>query len=200
MISEQTPLFGLDTHIIYDDFTRPGKSLVGIQALATDRLSGSLNVTWLQSAATSGFGTPSQNNTNSGRPTIRPGQPTILFIASKRLKNINTGQYEFVVFSDVEPDYMDYQSFADWGCFCTSRNLQFNGVIYELTDLWEALAPIEMAGRGKVVIRGTRYSVIFDAPTALLGCIRFQTSSKIRLRLSILAKRPSQCVRNYLLQ
>lgn len=177
------------THIIYDDFTRPGKSLVGIQALATDRLSGSLNVTWIQSRRNVWIWNPITEQYEQ-RPANNPAWAAYdIIYRIKRLKNINTGQYEFVVFSDVEPDYMDYQSFADWAAFCESKNLQFNGVIYELTDLWEALAPIEMAGRGKVVIRGTRYSVIFDAPAAPTGMYTVSNILKDSFKIEYIGKK-----------
>lgn len=177
------------THIVYDDFTRPGKSLVGIQALATDRLSGSLNVTWIQSRHNVWVWNPITKQYEQ-RPANNPAWAAYdIIYRIKRLKNVNTGQYEFVVFSDVEPDYMDYQSFADWAAFCTSRNLQFNGVIYEITDLWEALAPIEMAGRGKVVIRGTRYSVIFDAPTTPTGMYTVSNILKDSFKIEYIGKK-----------
>ncbi|MFY9496790.1 MAG: phage tail protein, partial [Halanaerobiales bacterium] len=82
----------------------------------------------------------------------------------RRLRNIGTGQYEYVV-EGVPANRIDYQAFLDWANFCTDKELQYNGVIYTTQTLWDALKAPEQAGRGRVLMRGTKFSCICDAPS-----------------------------------
>lgn len=52
---------------------------------------------------------------------------------------------------------IDY--WKQWADFCTLNNLQFNGVIDQRTNLWDAIQPIQKLGRGQVVAAGTKYQV-----------------------------------------
>ena len=179
------------THITYDDFLRPGKSLVGIQALATDRLSGSLNVTWIQSRFNVWIWNPITERYEQ-RPANNPAWAAYdVIYRIKQVKNIHSKEEEdeIIVFSDVEEEYMDYQSFADWAAACDERGLKFNGVIHEVNDLWEALGPIEMAGRGKIIIRGTRYSVIHDSPASPTGMYAVSNIVKDSFRIEYIGKK-----------
>ena len=152
------------THIIYDDFTRPGKSLLAIRALATDQLSGSLRVSWSQTRSKVWVWNPytvqyEQKNANNPAWACYD-----LIHRCKYLKNTNTGLYEYVV-KGVKAERIDYQSIADWAAYCDERELYFNGIIYQTSNMWDALKPIEAAGRGKALLRGTRYSCTCDAPS-----------------------------------
>lgn len=49
--------------------------------------------------------------------------------------------------------------FKEWADFCYLNNLQFNGVIDQRTNLWDAIQPIQKLGRGQLVQSGTRYQV-----------------------------------------
>ena len=69
----------------------------------------------------------------------------------------------------VAKERMDYQAFADWADFCDwivpgtgQKRCEFNYWFSSTTTLWDALSIIEAAGRGKVLIKGTRFSPIFE--------------------------------------
>jgi predicted phage tail protein len=153
------------SHISYDDFCRSGKVLVGIKALATDQLSGGMpTVTWLQTV----------NDINVYNPdTIKYERRSacnpawVAYDLLHRCKNIHdtkTGIEEKVVFG-IPANRIDYQSFADWAAFCAERKLEFEYIFDTPSDLWSSLQKPESVGRGKVILKGTRYSCVCDRPT-----------------------------------
>jgi len=150
--------------IMYEKFTRPGKVLLGIKALATSQLSGGVPcITWLQTrdmvwvwnTATSQYEQKSAAN---------PAWAAYDMIHRCRyLKNINTGSYEYHV-AGVPASRIVYQDFANWAEFCDSKGLTFNYIFEAANDLWTSLQKPEGVGRGKVILRGTRFGCVCDAP------------------------------------
>ena len=71
---------------------------------------------------------------------------------------------------------IDFQSFAEWAVWSqvTVDNgrgeflprATFNGVFDYNTNIWEAVSKIALAGRASIIIRGTKYGVVVDKPTA----------------------------------
>ncbi|MEM5766838.1 MAG: phage tail protein, partial [Bacillota bacterium] len=150
--------------IIYDDFLRPGKALVGIRALATNQLSGGMpSITWIQNRDNVWVW-----NADSGqyeeKPATNPAWAAYDMIhRCRQIKNIHTGNFEFVV-RGAPASRTIYQDFAHWAAFCDSRNLTFDYIYDTATDLWTALQKPEGVGRGKVIMRGTRFGCVCDAP------------------------------------
>lgn len=153
------------TSIIYDDFVRPGKALVGIRALATSQLSGNLSsITWLQTRDTVYVFNPNINAYEE-KPATNPAWACYdLIHLCKRVKNIRTGQYEYVSYG-AGKEYFMWQRFKDWADYCDDKNLTVNLLIDSAADLWKALQGIEDCGRGKVVMAGTKFSCVCDKPT-----------------------------------
>ncbi|MCX7779604.1 MAG: host specificity factor TipJ family phage tail protein [Negativicutes bacterium] len=161
------------SHIIYDDFSRPGKVLVGIKALATDQLSGSIpNITWLQKR---NYVNVWDANTQQYvlKPATNPAWACYdLIHRCKLLKNVQTDLDEFTVFG-VPASRMDYQAFVDWAEFCDyvidaqtgEKRCTVNIILDSISDLWGALRNIEICGRGKIVLKGTRFSAVCDKPS-----------------------------------
>lgn len=152
------------SNIIYDDFARPGKVLVGIKALATNQLSGGMpSITWLQTrnyvwvwnADTSQY---------EQKPATNPAWAAYDMIhRCRRIKNTHSGQFEFIV-QGTPASRVVYHDFANWAAFCDSRNLTFNYIYNTASDLWTALQKPGGVGRGRVIMRGTRYGCVCDAP------------------------------------
>ncbi|QJW46914.1 hypothetical protein HA075_14445 [bacterium BFN5] len=150
--------------IMYDDFARPGKVLVGIKALATNQLSGGMPaITWLQTrekvwvwnAETSRYEQKAANN---------PAWAAYDMIhRCRQIKNIHTGELEFIV-QGVPASRAVYQDFVRWAAFCDDRKLTFNYIYDTANDLWTQLQKPEGVGRGKVILRGTRFGCVCDAP------------------------------------
>ncbi|AZO96082.1 host specificity factor TipJ family phage tail protein [Halocella sp. SP3-1] len=151
--------------IIYDDFVYPNKVLVGLKALATDQLSGNMpTIHWTQSR-NNVWVWNSSTNKYERKPANNPAWACYDLIHRCRyLKNVNTGQCEYVV-SGIPAARIDYQAFANWAAFCDDRKICFNGVIYQTKTLWDSLEEPEKAGRGRVLMRGTRFSCVCDAPS-----------------------------------
>lgn len=151
------------SHIIYEDFSHPGKVLVAISALATDQLSGGLpTVTWLQSVKNVNVYINGQYEEQSARNPAWVAYD--LLHRCKKMKNTQTGADEYKVFG-IPANRIDYQAFADWATFCTERNLNFEYIFDTASDLWSSLQKPESVGRGKVILKGTRYSCICDRPS-----------------------------------
>ena len=152
------------SNIMYDDFARPGKALVGIKALATNQLSGGMpSITWLQTRNMVWVW-----NADSGqyeqKPATNPAWAAYDMIhRCQQIQNIHTGNLEFIV-KGAPASRAIYQDFVRWAAFCDSYNLTFNYIFNTATDLWTALQKPESVGRGKVVMRGTRYGCVCDAP------------------------------------
>jgi predicted phage tail protein len=153
------------TQVIDKQFSRPGKALLGIKALATDQLSGSVpTITWEQTRSVVWVCADPAASAYETRAADNPAWACYdLIHRAKYLKNPKTGEYQFT-HRGVEAARLDYQAFAVWAKFCDQDQLKVNLMIDSVTDLWGALSKIEVAGRGKVILRGTRYSCIYDAP------------------------------------
>ncbi|MDR3562617.1 MAG: host specificity factor TipJ family phage tail protein, partial [Negativicutes bacterium] len=150
--------------IMYDDFARPGKVLIGIKALATSQLSGGMpSITWLQTR-NNVWVWNADTNQYEQKPATNPAWAAYSMIhRCRQIKNIHTGSDEFVV-QGAPASRAVYQDFVNWAAFCDDRNLTFNYIYDTATDLWTALQKPEGVGRGKVIMRGTRYGSVCDAP------------------------------------
>lgn len=160
------------SHIVYDDFCRPGKVLLGIQALATDQLSGGMpQITWVQTKKNVWVWNPITNQYEQ-KPADNPAWACYdLVHRCKQLKNIQTGQYEFIV-KGVAASRIIYQDFLNWANYCdeivdgvSEKRCMIDIIMGTAQNLWDALTPIEAVGRGKVIIKGTQYSCICDRPS-----------------------------------
>ena len=150
--------------IMYDDFARPGKVLVGIKALATSQLSGSTPViTWLQTrekvwvwnAETSAY--EQQAATNPAWAAYD------IIHRCRQITNINTGAAQYLV-QGASASMALYQDFVSWAAFCDDYSLTFNYIFDTANDLWTSLQKPEGVGRGKVIMRGTKFGCVCDAP------------------------------------
>lgn len=150
--------------IMYDDFIRPGKVLVGIKALATSQLSGGIpSITWVQTRSKVWVYNPSTCKYEQ-KPATNPAWAAYDMIhRCRKIKNIHTGQDEYVV-QGAPASRAVYQDFARWAVFCEERELTFNYIFDTATDLWTALQKPESVGRGKVILRGTKFGCVCDAP------------------------------------
>lgn len=168
-VSGTTTRYTTDTYwtslssIMYDDFIRPNKVLIAIKALATDQLNGGTpSITWNQTRSTVRVWNPI-NAVYEDKPSDNPAWAAYDIIHyCRKLKNIHTGLYEDVVYG-AKKESMDYSYFQQWADFCIAKNLKFNMIINRKADIWNSVQPMETIGRGKIVLRGTKNSCIFDA-------------------------------------
>lgn len=150
--------------IVYDDFCRPNKVLIAIRALATSQLSNSISIRWKQTVDYVNVFNP-----NTGTYELKSARNPAwvaydMLHQCKKLKNIHTGNFEYVV-RNIPANQIDYQAFVDWSEYCETLGLNFEHIFDTVNDLWEALKTPETFGRGKVLMRGTKYSCICDKPS-----------------------------------
>jgi predicted phage tail protein len=154
------------SHITQNEYNRPNKVLLGIKALATDQLNNGVpTITWTQKRSkvlvwNPNLPTPAYVLKDADNPAWACYD---LLHMCRRYKDIHTGQWKDIV-RGAAKERMDYDAFLNWASFCTSKQCKVNLLIDSVKDLWEALKPIEILGRGKVIIRGTKFSCIYDGP------------------------------------
>jgi len=154
------------SHIIYDDFKRPGKVLVGIRAMATDKLSGGMpSISWLQTRSTVNVYVP-----GSGYTTKAATNPAWicydLIHRARYLEDPRTSTSSYVVRGDPHAR-IDYSAFEAWAAYCDEvvdgmKRCEANIHLDAAASLWDQLQKVAQIGRGMVVLRGTQFSCVFD--------------------------------------
>ena len=143
------------SHIINCEFSRPGKVLVGLKIKATNQLSGDVNVSWLQTRNNIWAYNP-HTKSYVQQPATNPAWAAYDMIHCAR--NING----IFIYDGIGVNHIDYDAFQAWAERCDEWNLDFNYIFSTPDDLWTALQIPEAVGLGKVLIRGTKITCIFD--------------------------------------
>ncbi|WP_333594786.1 host specificity factor TipJ family phage tail protein [Anaerospora hongkongensis] len=153
------------SQIIYDDFSRPNKILIGIRALATDQLNGNdIAITWKQHKETVLVWNPVSGQYEEKNARNAAWVAYDMVHGARQLVNIATDENEIVV-DNVPASRMDYQAFTDWAARVDVLGLEFEHTFDSAADLWSALKAPEVFGRGKVIMKGTRFSCVTDKPS-----------------------------------
>lgn len=152
------------SHIFYDDFTYPGCTLLSVQALASDLISGSTPTVTYE--LTRSYVLVYNPDTAAYEQKAATNPAWALYWMLHRayyIKNINTDEWEYVV-RGVPAVRIIYSEFEAWAAFCDERELTVNIYFDTTQKISEAKDYIEELGRGKVMHRGTKYGCIFDEP------------------------------------
>ena len=59
--------------------------------------------------------------------------------------------------------------------------LSFNGVFDTTSDIWSSVQEVARVGRGQVILQGTKYSCIYDAPKTVSGLYNAANSSNVTI-------------------
>ena len=148
------------TSVIYDDFIYPCTALIGINARATDQLSGSPSLTFLKRRAKvwvwNGSSYVERSATNPAWACYD------MLHQARQLRNVNTNAMVMEV-RGVPASRMRYADFAAWAVWCSEKKLYVNIEINASGDVLDVInqkiAPI---GHGMVVRFGTKYGCIYD--------------------------------------
>jgi predicted phage tail protein len=168
--------FSAVTEVTKDDFSYPRMALVGIQALATSQLSGSLDFTctidgsivqvWNGSAWVSQW---------SDNPAWVAYDILTMPVYEGNYDSHGVGMTvgSIVRYDGVDPTQIDTASFKAWADFCdglvnageggTEKRFVFNGVFDSAMSQWDALLEVCRVARAMVIIKGYKYYVIFDS-------------------------------------
>jgi len=161
--------------IISDGFQYPFLSLVGIKALATDQISGSLNVAATQLGAIIAVSngtvwTLEYNNNPAWVLWDIFTQPVIIGDGS-------TGNpYTVVSYSGVDPERLDLDKFIELAEWCddsvpdgdggTEKRMTFNGGFSEETSVWDAALRLCGIAGCVPILQGTKISLAIDKPSS----------------------------------
>lgn len=162
------------TQIIPDDFIHPGKALVGLQALATDQLSGSdPNFTCLVTRKHIYAFNPAKN-AYEAKAADNPAWAAYDILHHCLRLN---GEY---VADGVDHTLIDYYAFEAWASKCEDRGIHFNYLYDSAMKLYDALSYPCRVGRGAILQVGTHFSCVYDyadEPTQLFTVANIKRGS-----------------------
>ena len=148
--------------IVYDDFIFPGVALMGIQALATNKYSGGMpQVSIVCSRNTvQVWDTTLQTPAYVSKPASNPA-----WICYDMLHNSDYG-------AGIEKEKLIYSEFKEWADFCDlveTGKIAYTCNLYvdTISNMRRALDLVSLLGRGRVMQKGNKYGVMFDAPHAI---------------------------------
>ncbi len=152
--------------IVYDKLYYPNVAILGIRAKATGQLSGSVNVLTkvtrkpIEVFNESGI---SQGLKASTNPAWAYWDALInsTYGGGRNHNQIDFNEcYEFALWCDA---------LVDNGLNGTEKRALFNGVFDFEGNLWDALTSIATVGRGSPIIKGTKYSIVYDGVSPMVG-------------------------------
>ena len=164
------------TEVIKDDFKYPRCALCGIEALATNQLSGSLDFSCIVDGSIvrvyNGSSWVNQWTDNPAwvaydiltQPVFVGGDP------ADYGKDRNVGTV--ARYDGIDPAYIDTDSFKAWADFCdvlvpdgiggTEKRFVFNGIFDTGSSVWDCVLEVCKMSRAMVYIRGYKYYAIYD--------------------------------------
>lgn len=171
--------WSLLSSFIYDGAkTRPGKVLVGVRIKATNQLSGNLpNINWRQRRLHVQVFNPDTGlyEAKSARNPIWAAYD--ILHNCKQIKNINTGQMEYVVegspaknFTQYYDQWVEAAAYADEQISDgssdggTEARFEFDAFYNGTITRWEAANKAAAVGHAVIIRHGTQYGVTVDKP------------------------------------
>lgn len=154
--------------VVYDDFTYPRHVLVGVRALATDQLSGSLRFSCMAECALIRV----YNGTSwSVAYNNNPAWVCYDILTQPVFDNsLNVVRYD-----GINPSRIDHVKFKEWADFCdtlvpdgkggTEKRITFNGGFDSDTSMWEAALQVCQVGRAGLIWNGMKLTVAIDKAT-----------------------------------
>lgn len=136
--------------IIEDSLSYPGLSLLGINALATDQLSGGQpTVTALVTRKTV--------DVFDGMNWVKKSACNPAWVCWDIIANSYYG-------GQIDPSRVIYSDFASWADYCDSKGIECNLYFDSDMSVIQALNNVSSLGRAIVVQKGTSFSAIVDRP------------------------------------
>ncbi|CQR73296.1 hypothetical protein SOV_50790 [Sporomusa ovata DSM 2662] len=165
------------TSIIYDDFSRPNKVLVGVRILATSQLSSGMpDFTWRQKRNTVYVWNPetSAYETRAANNPIWAAYD--IYHQCRYLKNINTGLYEYTVFgvahTRLDPywgEWVECAAYADELVLGTDgttyeKRFEFDAFFDTAQKRYDAAQQAANVGHATIMPRGNNIGIVCDKP------------------------------------
>ena len=154
--------------VLWEAFSYPRQVLVGIKALATDQLSGSLQFSCMSNGA---IVRTYNGSTWSSVYSNNPAWVVWDILTQPVLDNdLNVVRYD-----GYDPSYLDLPKFYEWAQWCDGnvsdgqggmeKRCVFNGVLDSETSVWEAVMIVAQVGRAAVLPIGFKITVVIDKPS-----------------------------------
>ena len=163
--------YGADTYltavreVVCDDFTYPRQVLVGLKAMASDQLSGSLDFSCMcQGSKVVTYTDGVQKFQHSNNPAW-----VCLDILTQP---VFTDAGVFVRYDGIDISRIDIPAFEAWAAWCdalvddgkggTEKRFEFNGIFDAEVTMWEAAVQVATMSRALLIWNGTTISVVID--------------------------------------
>lgn len=151
--------------VMYDDFQYPRTVLAGVDALATNQISGSINFSCMAEGAIVRVWNGSAWSSAWSR---NPAWVCWDILTQPVLDN----SLAVVRYDGLDPSRLDLASFYAWAQFCdatvpdgkggTEPRCLFDAVFDTPASMWEAALEVCASARAQLVMRGTTISVVVD--------------------------------------
>jgi predicted phage tail protein len=139
------------TEIVNDKVAYRNTALVGLKIKLTDQLSSLPNVTYLNQGRVIKYWTGS--GWKDG-PSNNPAWVVYDMLTSTRYG------------AGIEANRIDIDRWKEWGDYCDSAGLTFDGVLDASQSLWDAMQHVFRAGHARMLRIGTKYAVAIEQPTS----------------------------------
>jgi predicted phage tail protein len=139
------------TEIVNDKVAYRNTALVGLKIKLTDQLSSLPNVTYLNQGRVIKYWT------GTGWKDGPSNNPA--WVVFDMLTNTRYG-------AAIEANRIDIERWKEWGDYCDSAGLTFDGVLDASQSLWDAMQYVFRAGHARMLRIGTKYAVAIEQPTA----------------------------------
>jgi len=141
-----------------DDFTYPGRALLGISAVAQEKIYGG-------APRISCVVDKSIIDTYAGEWGVGP-------VTEKPGNSPAWACYEMLTHplfgAGIHPDNIELQEFSDWHDFCVAEGLEVNIYLDQSRTMFESINIISNLGRGSLVQRGTKFGAIWEETSSMV--------------------------------
>lgn len=154
-----------------DTFTYPRTVLVGLNALATDQLSGSLRFSCIADCLYVRVW-----NGSSWSIEYSNNPAWVLFdVLTQPVYSGSPGSFTIVRYDGIDPNRLDLPKFKEWADWCdvlcpdgkggTEKRITFNGIFDSETNLWDAAMQVCQVGGASLVWNGIKLTLAIDKPS-----------------------------------
>jgi predicted phage tail protein len=157
-------------------YSRPGKVLIGMRMLATNQLSGGLpSVNWRQTRSIVYVYNPTTSSYDE-KPADNPIWATYdILHGCRKLKNINTGSMEYVVYGcsheSLDAYYDEWVSAAAYSDEMITnhdgekeKRFMFDAFYDTTAKRYDAATKAAAVGHAAIIVHGKNYGIVVDRP------------------------------------
>jgi len=154
--------------VYLDDFEYPRHALVGIKALASDQISGSIRFSCMVDGSLIRVydGTQWKVEFNNNPAWV---------VWDILTQPVFDNDLNIIRYDGIDPSRLDLLKFKEWADFCDElvpdgrggyeKRITFNGIFDSETSMWEAIMEVCQVGRAMLVWNGVNLTVSIDKPS-----------------------------------